>query len=213
MLRSPVKTSASLAFRLMQVNVSGTALSNLNTCQIWDGSTALTTGSNVKNTIASGSNTFTFDNSLTITKGTTKNLTISCNLSGANNGHTFKLGVAHANTVTVTGVQSGNSLVLDTNLTVSNPSSYSGTMTVSGGATVTAAVDSSSPSYNVAAAGTTGVTLGVIKLRASNENVNLNKIGLNAASGLYGTASTGSGGSASASGDIMTVYLIQQLWY
>src|SRR5262249_19810477 len=98
--------------------------------------------------------------------------------------------------------------------TVSN-SSFSGLQTVSSGASVAVTVDSSSPSYQVAAAGTTGVTVGVIKIRASNESFNLNKLGLTASStvtlsaGQYGTASTGSGGAATAAGDIMTVYLYQ----
>jgi hypothetical protein len=182
---------------------SGTAVSSLNTCQIWDGTTALNTGSNVKNTVASSTNTITFDNSLTLTKGVVKNLTISCNLSSsANNGDTFKVGIS--SNPTVTGVQSGNT-VSGANLTVST--SYSGTMTVSGGATVTVAVDSSSPSYNVTAAGSSGVTVGVLKLRATNENFNLTKLGLTAGNGTYGAASTGSGNAATAAGDIMTVYL------
>jgi hypothetical protein len=192
------------------VTITGSPNTKLNTCQIWDGTTALNTGSNVVNSVnanastpaVGGDTTFTLDNSLTITKGTVKNLTVSCNLSSnATTNDQFKVGVLTK--PTVTGVQSGNTLT--TNMTLTN--SYSGIMTVSGGAAVTAVVDSSSPSYNVAAAGTTQVTVGVIKLRASNENVNLTKIGLNAGTGSYGSGSTGSGGAASASGDIMTVWL------
>ncbi|MCX6702078.1 MAG: peptidoglycan-binding domain-containing protein [Candidatus Zambryskibacteria bacterium] len=52
-----------------------------------------------------------------------------------------------------------------------------GTMTPGNGS-LTASIDSSSPAYTIVAGGATGQTTTVIKLRASNENVNLNKIGL-----------------------------------
>jgi hypothetical protein len=44
-------------------------------------------------------------------------------------------------------------------------------------------VDASSPSFAVVAAGTTGVNAGVLKLRASNEDVSLTKLGLTLTSG------------------------------
>ena len=50
-------------------------------------------------------------------------------------------------------------------------------MTINSG-TLVASIDASSPSYGVAAGGTTGVTVGAIKFRASNEVVQLNKLGL-----------------------------------
>ncbi len=80
-------------------------------------------------------------------------------------------------------------------------------MTVSSGATVAVTVDSSSPSYAINAAGTTGVTMGVLKLRATNENFNLTKLGLRLDLGTYGSASTGAGGTATGAGDMTQVYL------
>jgi hypothetical protein len=50
-------------------------------------------------------------------------------------------------------------------------------MTVSTGS-FTAAVDTSSPNYAVVASGSTGQTMSILKLRSTNEDVNLNKIGL-----------------------------------
>jgi hypothetical protein len=47
-----------------------------------------------------------------------------------------------------------------------------------------------------------------VKFHASNEAVNLTKVGLTLAGGVYGTNSTGTGGSsASGSGDVLTAYL------
>lgn len=210
--------------RVNRVDVAVSSANNvidpsLSNCQIWDGTTSLTTGSNINNSIVSSTGngsleSFTLDNSLTVTKGTVKTLALTCSISSsAVPGSTIKFGVD--TTVTpytngVTGVQSGNSFTP----TVSN-ASFSGLMTISSGASVTVSVDSSSPSYQVAAAGTTGVTLGVFKLRSANENFNLTKLGLTASStasialyaNQYGSKSTGAGNAATASGDITTVYL------
>lgn len=151
-------------------DVSGTPASSFNGCQLYDGATALNTGSRVINTITTGQNhTFTLDNSLTIPKGTVKTLAVKCNLSTSASG-SARFGV-NGGTYSATGATSGN--------TVSGTptTTYSGTMTIATG-TFTVSVDSSSPSFAVVAAGTTGVNAGVVKLRASNEDVSLTKLGL-----------------------------------
>ncbi len=95
-------------------------------------------------------------------------------------------------------MQSGNTISPTVN------TSSSGTMTVASSASVAVSVDTSSPSYAVNAAGTTGVTVGVYKLRATNENVNLTKLGLSLTSDL---GKTGAGNAATAPGDLTQVYL------
>jgi len=62
---------------------TGTSLDEyFSGCQLYDGSTALNTGSRVVNTITTNTNhTFTLDNSFTIPKGTVKTLAVKCNLS------------------------------------------------------------------------------------------------------------------------------------
>lgn len=180
-------------------------LAFLNNCQLWDGTTALNTGSDVVNTVST-TTTVTFTNgALRITKGTVKTLGLTCTLSSsANATATYKFGVNSSNTPTVTGVTSGNS-VSGSSLTVTTSSS--GTMTVSSGATVAVTIDTASPSYAINAAGTTGVTMGVIKIRATNENFNLTKLGLRLDQGSYTANSTGSGGAATGAGDLTQVYL------
>lgn len=175
----------------LQINESGTANPNvLNTCQLWNGTSAVNTGSNVLNTVAQGQNTVTFDNALSIPKGTVVTLGLTCNISSsATSSSTFIFGVSSSGfTGTGTGAVSGNSVT--PTVTTTN----SGTMTVATGA-LTVSVDSSSPSYTVAAGGTTGVTMGVIKLRPTGENLNLTKLGLTLTSG--------------AAADLGTVYLYQ----
>ncbi|MEK7628601.1 MAG: hypothetical protein AAB421_04280 [Patescibacteria group bacterium] len=183
------------------IRLTGT-VANLNSCGIFDGATQLNTGSNVPSSLSSTgtATTFNFDNTLTVTKGTVKILSLKCNAASGISG-TFVWSINSGDTWSSTGVTSGVS-VTETfgNLT-------GGTMTIASGS-LAVTVDSSSPSYTVAAAGTTGVTMGVIKLRATNESIVLNKLGLTLANGTYGATSTGSGGSpGSGTGDLVQVYI------
>jgi hypothetical protein len=149
---------------------SNTGLTN---CQLWDGSTALNTGSNVPTTlvlVGAGKNNIQFDNTLVVTKGTVKTLALKCNTtSQATGSYTVTLNGGDA--VSATGVTSGSSVA------VTNAGSTGGTMTVQAGS-LAVTVDASSPSYSLAAGGATGVTVGVVNLHATNEAVTLNKLGL-----------------------------------
>lgn len=156
-------------------DTSGTPAASFSGCQLWDGATALNTGSRVVNTLTTASNhTFTLDNSLVIPKGTVKMLAVKCNLSTSASG-AGKFGV-NSGTYTGTGKDSGKTISGTTSTT------YSGTMTIATGS-FAVSVDASSPSFSVVAAGTTGVNAGVLKLRASNEDVSLTKLGLTLTSG------------------------------
>lgn len=152
----------------------GAANSNLSNCQLYDSGTSLTTGSNTVNPdVSSGSSeTFTFDNTLTIAKGTVKTLTLKCNVQGSTtSGSIFAWGIASSPSITTTGVTSGN----DITETVTQSNGQNQTI---GAGYLTVSVDADSPSYAVVAANTTGNTAGIYKFRATNEAVNLNKIGL-----------------------------------
>lgn len=148
---------------------------DISSCQVYDGATALTTGSNVVNPSAAA-NTFTLDQSLTIPKGTVKTLAIKCNVSGAATAFSGSWGMSAANTgsdgagvgISVTGTTSTGSVTASGTAT-------GGTMAV-GAATLAVSTDSSSPSYTIASAGTTGVTAGVFKFRSTNDSVNLQRI-------------------------------------
>mgnify|MGYP001563713570 CR=1 FL=1 len=152
--------------------VGGAAVvTNLTGCQLFDGTTALNTGSNVVNPTAVVS-TFTFDSSLTVTKGTVKTLTLKCNVaSNITGSFTWNMTNTQIGAMTVTGVTSGTSVTATGTTTT-------GTVQTVGISTLTVSTSPSSPSYAIAAAGTTGNTVGVIRFRATNEAVNLNRIGL-----------------------------------
>jgi hypothetical protein len=152
-------------------------LATLSGCQLWNGTTALDTGSNVLNYVAPGANTITFDNSLTVSRGIIMTLAVACDVSpSAPPGGSFKIGVQTA--PTVSGVQSGSSFV------ATITPSYSGTATIVGSAQVSLSIDPSSPSAVIVAAGQPGVTIGVYKIRSSNEGLNLTRLGLALSSGI-----------------------------
>ena len=163
----------------------------LTSCQLFDGTMALNTGSNVVNpasTVATTDDvTFTFDSQLVVPKGTIKTLALKCNVSTATSANDqFSWGIQTA--PTATGVTSGS------DFTETKTDSVGPTMTVATGS-FTASIDSSTPNYSVVAAGSTGVNIGVFKFRATNEAVNLTKIGLVL--------------STSTPSDLSTVYLYQ----
>jgi hypothetical protein len=149
-------------------------------CQLFDGtassSVALNSGSNIVNpssSLASGSSvTFTFDNSLTVAKGTIKTLDLRCDVSSsATTSSTYKFGISASPSVTVTGVTSSNE-VTET-VTASNGQ----TMTI-GSAGFTVTKDASSPAYTVVAGGTQNVTVGVLEFRSTNEELTLEQVAL-----------------------------------
>ncbi len=157
------------------VNTSGTLAGYFSGCQLFDGATALNTGSNVVNTVTTASNmTFTLNNALIVPKGTVKTLAVKCNLSTSAAG-AGNFGV-NGGTYTGYGVTSGTTISGTTSTT------YSGVMTVGTGSFVVT-VAPSSPSYAVVAGGAMGVNAGVVNLRASNEDVSLTKLGVTLTSG------------------------------
>ncbi len=162
---------------------SGAAVTDLTSCQLFDGATALNTGSNSLNPSGSSgaTQTFTLDNPVTVTKGSVKTLGLKCNVSGsAANTGTYVW--APVTGPTFSGATSG------TTITATYPTAPTITVTIGVGS-ITVQTDASSPSYMLAAAGSTGVTNGVYKFRASNENINLTKLGLT----LSNTASSSAG--------------------
>ncbi len=165
-----------------------TSTGNLTSCQLWDGSTALNTGSNVVNPTSS-TPSFTFDQTFTVPKGTVKTLTLKCNVaSGVTGTAIFGITGAQIGALSVTGVTSGATV------TATGSTATGQTLTIASGS-FAVTIDPSTSNYSTVAAGTNGVTIGTFKFRATNENVNLTKVGL--------TLST------STAADLGTVYLYQ----
>ncbi len=186
---------------------SGTSPNDdLSSCQLYDGTTALTTGSRVINSTGSSGSTltFSFDNPLVVPKGTVKTISVVCNISGsATNGATYQFGI-NASGYSATGVTSGVSI------TPSIAAAANGGAMVVASGSATVAVDSSQPSFKLVAAGTAGVTNTVLRFRANNEALTLQKIGLTLVNSVGNTKSSGSGGSTNGgASDVVMAYIYQ----
>lgn len=169
---------------LTSLTFSGSNSNVLSSCRFFDGANALNTGSNVLNPSSASSpetDTNTFDNSLTVAKGTVKTLSVKCNVSSSASG-TFTFDHGTIGSFSVTGVGSSNSI------TATEASDSAATITVGTG-TLVVSTDASSPGYGQVAAGSTDNTIGAFKFTATNEGVNLQRIGLKLTNTASSTAS------------------------
>lgn len=164
----------SLPLLLALTTVSAT---NLTSCQVFDGATAITTGSNLVNPSAAGDNTFTFDGTgLIVPKGTTKTLSLKCNLSTSASSGNVTWGLTNnASTYTAaSGVTSGQTV------TETMTAAAGQAMTASTGGSYTVTADTSSAYYyRSVKAGSTNVPLAAFKFTAGNtEDLLLQKVAL-----------------------------------
>lgn len=161
---------------------------DLSSCQFYNGSMPLNSGSNVLQpsnataTTSPYSVTVPLDNSVTVAKGTVLTVGLRCNISGsAINTATYKFAPQAAANFSFSGATSGTTIV------GTDASSPSIVVTIGAGS-ATVSGDSSAPSYVIAAAGSTGVVANAIKFHATNEDIILQKLGLT----LTNTASSSS---------------------
>ncbi|MBI2055031.1 MAG: peptidoglycan-binding protein [Candidatus Sungbacteria bacterium] len=158
----------------------------VNNCQMFDGTVALNTGSNVINptdtTDTTNEQTYTFDNHLIVPKGTTKVVDLKCNiLASAASASTHSFGIASGQDTAATGVTTG------TSVSEALTTSTGQIMTIATGGSFTIAKDTSSPTERWAIAGSTDQVMTIFKLHATNEALRLEKIQLTFSSS---TAST-----------------------
>src|SRR3989344_1613419 len=149
-------------------------------CFAYDGATRLnSTAISPDNTSAADDedHTFTFDTALVVAKGTGKDVTIKCDIpSGAVGG--FNFGLESAATPAFTATFTGTGVASTQTITPTVPNT-GGTdtagniMTVTGSGALTVALDSSSPAYALAAAGSTNVVLGALRFNGTNESMRL----------------------------------------
>ncbi|MEK7630480.1 MAG: peptidoglycan-binding domain-containing protein [Patescibacteria group bacterium] len=156
----------SAAFRKTVVGATGSAYTGL---KLWDGTTQLNTGTNVVDATGNTENlTFTLDNNLIITKGSSKTLTLTGNISStATGGGTIKFDFSAGSPDWSVTTKAQSSTVSET-LT----SSVNGaTMTIRGAGGYSVALDASAPTEIWTPAGSTGVTLNVLRFTATSEEL------------------------------------------
>src|SRR3989344_5717962 len=163
---------------------------DLNTCQLFDGATALNSGGNVVTPDETTANTedlltFNMDSEIVIPKGTTKEVDVKCNISQLPAlNETFRVGLTSTNSDTTvvgksTGVTVTESVTLNTGPT----------MTIKTGGTLTITLDASSPtSERFGIQNKTDVMLGVLKIRATDEAIRLDRIALTLSSSTASTS-------------------------
>ncbi|MBL7045760.1 MAG: hypothetical protein ISR99_01900 [Parcubacteria group bacterium] len=140
-------------------------------CLVYDGTTKLT--NSAVNPTGTGADTYTFNTPLVVPKGTVKTVALKCDIPASGTADDLIIfGINTGDTMEGVGLGSGQTI------TLTHGTTDSGTMTVKTGGTFTVLLDSSSPSYAHAAAGTTGNTVSVLKLRSTNEDITVNRIGL-----------------------------------
>ncbi len=170
---------------LLAYDANGNTATNIKNCRLYDGALDLSGSTNKVDPSATASSTsFTIDGGLTITKGTVKTVAMKCDIAGGATG-SYRWGLDSLASMTATGLTSGQSATLTLNDSVGQ------LMTLATGGSLTVTLDTANtPSYGLAAAGTTGNTFSVLKVHATNEAITLNKIGLQ----LTNTASSSAKG-------------------
>jgi hypothetical protein len=148
----------------------------LTNCQLFDGTTALNTGSNAINPLDSVQSatevTFTLDNGWVIPKGTAKTVALKCNILAGSSGSPHWDLVSDVDHVISSGITSGQTF----SETVTAGTGK--TMTIQSAGTLTVATDDTSPSLKWVQAGATDQTLGVFKVTSAYEDVKLVSMGL-----------------------------------
>ncbi|MCH7597971.1 hypothetical protein IID27_02960, partial [Patescibacteria group bacterium] len=143
---------------------------NATNCLAFDGDTQLT--DDTVNPTTSGAKTFTFDQNLIVLKGTIKTVAIKCDVPGSSSSGSFSWGINTSDTISGTGIVSGNTVDGLASATTDTGS----TMTLASSGALAVTLDSSSPSYAVAAGGTSGITLAILKFAGTNEEQELTKL-------------------------------------
>ncbi len=151
----------------------------LTGCQLWDGSTAVTTGSNIVNPASSHSTgediTFTFDGTgITVPKGTAKTLSLTCDVSTSATSGSFTFG----NDDNASSYSAASGVSSGTTITETWSTSSGQAMTSATGGSYTVSADTSIL-YTIAQAGTTGVTLAALRFEAGTaEDVQIKQLAL-----------------------------------
>ncbi len=156
----------------LQLDTSvNSSTSNITRCVLYDGSTAIQTSSNEITSFSNSSTTnFQFDSALIIPKGSSKTMDLKCTFNSSASG-TYRFGYSDTASPSVTGVTSGQSA------TLTEVTSASGLLTFTTSGTLAVALDSGSPRYTLASAGTSQ-TVSALRITGKNEQIRVNEIGL-----------------------------------
>src|SRR3989338_1227430 len=116
-LLDAMRSGADIRLSSLPVTITasgGGSVSNLSDCRVRNsltGNAALNSGVNVAGSLANGTNTITFDNTLTVAQGTALLLSVTCDVSAAASvGSTFQIGTIPG-TIGATAANTGAAVV------------------------------------------------------------------------------------------------------
>lgn len=182
------------SFKVQQIISAAAQGDKVHGLVLYDGATALNTGSDVVNptdtTNTTRESTFNLSNPLVVPKASVKTIVLKGNISasaGADSTHAFGIDASPA--VSATGASTG------TSITASVTASNGQTMTMKSGGAYAVALDSGTHSGKMVYAGATGVEMARYRFNATSEAINLTNLRLK-----LGSAST-------SQDDLVKVYL------
>ncbi len=155
---------------------STTATTNeLSNFRIFEGDTELAVTNDSDSDLTSDANpatsTFSLQNTLVVSSGSSKTLTIKANIARSpSDGESFNVGISGVSNVTATGASTGDSI--DPTYAVSDGA----TITIKETGTLTVYASSATPKASLITADTSGVEVGVFNVTAAYEDVNIEKI-------------------------------------
>ena len=169
-----------------------TRVDEVNTCVLYDGATALNTGSDTVNPDdpASGTTddtTFTLTSNLVVPKGTVKKIDLKCNISpsaAANSTHSWGTNAAAAN-IGSSGATTGQSI------TESITTGTGQVMTIKSAGSFTVTKDSAAPGAKLTLSGKTDVHINTLKFTTVDEPVKISQVTLTYSSSTASTTDFG----------------------
>ena len=135
---------------------------------------------------ANTTSTFALSDPVIVTKGTSKVIDLYANVpSNSNAGEVDAYGITSSGAVTSYGTTSGNSA------TVTVVANDGAALTTAAAGTLTISLDASAPAIRLVVAGSTGVTLSEVRLKATNEPIDITRLAVDAGNGSITGANTG----------------------
>lgn len=160
------------SLQLQHILSSNAEGNKISTLQLWDGNTALNTGSNVVNpsnvVATTQEDTYTFNTGLVVAKSSVKTLSLKGNISAsATADTTHQFGIDATPGVSASGVSTGSTI------TATATADSGPTMTIKGNGAFAVALDSGTHTGKLVYGGQTGVEMTRLRFNATTEAVSL----------------------------------------
>lgn len=166
--------------RITTLAVRASTTGKVNNLTLKDGTTILqpVNSTPVTSNSANTTSTFALSQPLVITKGTSKTIDLYGDIgSNANAGEVVSFGITSGAAVTATGATTGNTA------SVSVTANNGAALTIAAAGTLSINLDSSASASSLVVAGTTGVAVSDIRLKATNEAIDVTKLTIEVADG------------------------------